>query len=140
VPHDAKVRELGTGRTRIETMVSLGLKPRLVPAHTVEDGINAVRVLIPRMWFNTPETRDGVEGLKQYRADYDEKTRAFKDKPRHDWTSHRADAARYLAMAYRELVPRAVPPPPRFLSVGSLNAVTMEDLWPKPQPVQRRRV
>jgi phage terminase large subunit len=139
VPHDAKVRELGTGRTRVETMAKHGLKPRLVPGHTVEDGINAVRVLIPRMWFNSPETRDGVEGLKQYRADYDEKLRVFKDKPRHDWTSHRSDSMRYLAMAYRELVPRAVPDPGRRLSVGALNGVTLDDMWPKPG-VRRERV
>lgn len=138
VPHDARVRELGTGRTRVETMAKHGLKPRLVPGHTVEDGINAVRVLIPRMWFNTPDTRDGVEGLKQYRADYDEKTRAFKDKPRHDWTSHRADAMRYLAMAYRELVPKPPPEPGRRLAVGALNTATLDDMWPKPQRVRER--
>lgn len=132
VPHDAKVKEMGTGRTRIESMIALGFKPRLVPMHTVDDGNNAVRVLIPRMWFNTPETRDGVEGLKQYRADYDEKLRVFKDKPRHDWTSHRADAMRYLAMAYRELVPKPQPEPGRRLAVGGTNTATLEDMWPKP--------
>ena len=129
VPHDAKVRELGTGRTRIETLIGMGRKPRLVPDHKVEDGIEAVRRILPRAWFNTPETRDGVEGLKQYRADYDEKTRAFKDRPRHDWTSHRADAFRYLAMAYREIAP--APPPPRVpvIAVGSGNTATLDDLW-----------
>jgi phage terminase large subunit len=135
VPHDARVRELGTGRTRVETMGSLGLKPRLVPGHKVDDGINAVRTLIPHMWFAMPACRDAVEGLKQYRTDYDEKLRIFKDTPRHDWTSHRADALRYLAMAYREIVPAPVKPPPPILAVGKGNQVTMEDLWPK----KRRR-
>jgi hypothetical protein len=129
VPHDARVRELGTGRTRVETMTKMGLKPRLVPDHKVDDGINAVRLLIPRMWFNTPDTRDGVEGLKQYRTDYDEKLRTFKDRPRHDWTSHRADAMRYLAMAYREIVPEAPKPKGRIIAVGSLNEATLNDLW-----------
>jgi hypothetical protein len=129
VPHDARVRELGTGRTRVETMTKVGLKPRLVPDHKVDDGINAVRLLIPRMWFNTPDTRDGVEGLKQYRTDYDEKLRTFKDRPRHDWTSHRADAMRYLAMAYREIVPEAPKPKGRIIAVGSLNEATLNDLW-----------
>ena len=140
VPHDAKVRELGTGRTRVETMSKMGLKPRLVPDHKVDDGINAVRLLIPRMWFNTPDTRDGVEGLKQYRTDYDEKLRTFKNAPRHDWTSHRADAFRYLAMAYREIVPAAPPPKSRILAVGTLNEVTMDDLWPKQGQANRRRI
>lgn len=140
VPHDAKVRELGTGRTRVETMQKMGLRPRLVPAHKIDDGINAARLVIPRMWFNTPETRDGVEGLKQYRADYDEKLRVFKDKPLHNWTSHRADAFRYLAMAYREIVPAAPPPKSRTLAVGTLNEVTMDDLWPEPGQASRRRI
>ena len=138
VPHDARVRELGTGRTRVETMRKLGLRPRLVPDHKVEDGINALRVLIPRMWWATPETRDGVEGLKQYRADYDEKARVFKDRPRHDWTSHRADAARYLAMAYRELVPKPEREPGRKLMVGALNEARLDDMWPKATRVPKR--
>ena len=140
VPHDAKVRELGTGRTRVETMQKLGLRPRLVPAHKLEDGINAVRRTIPRMWFNSPACRDGVEGLKQYRADYDEKTRVFTNKPKHDWTSHRADAMRYLAMAWRELVPKPEPVKGKILAVGSLNEVTLNDLWDVRATPRRARI
>lgn len=139
VPHDAKVRELGTGRTRIETLIAMGRKPRLVPDHKVEDGIEAARRVLPRCWFNMPATRDGVEGLKQYRADYDEKLRVFKDKPRHDWTSHRADSFRYMAMAYREIVPAPPKPEERILAVGSGNTATLNDLWDA-QPKGRRRI
>ena len=105
VPHDAKVRELGTGRTRVETMQALKLKPRLVPQGKIMDGINAARVLMPRIWFDRDKCRDGLECLRQYRADYDEKGRVFRDAPKHDWTSHAADAFRYMAMAYKELKP-----------------------------------
>lgn len=108
VPHDARVRELGTGRTRIETMLSLKLKPRLVPSHKVMDGINALRVLFSRIWWDADACKDGLECLRQYRAEFDEKARTFKDNPKHDWTSHAADAARYMAMAYRELKPEMV--------------------------------
>jgi hypothetical protein len=107
VPHDARVRELGTGRTRIETMLTLKLKPKLVPNHKVLDGINAGRVLLPRIWFDREKCKDGLECLRQYRADYDDKARVFRDGPKHDWTSHAADAFRYLAMAYREIKPEA---------------------------------
>lgn len=103
VPHDAKVKELGTGRTRVETLISLGRKPVLVPNHKVMDGINAARMTIPVCWFDRDKCADGIEALRQYRAEYDEKLRTFKDNPRHDWASHSADAFRYLAMAYREL-------------------------------------
>lgn len=88
VPHDAKVRELGTGRTRVETLISLGRKPRLVPDHKVDDGINGARLTIGRCWFDAGRCREGLEMLRQYRADYDEKTRAFRNTPRHDFTSH----------------------------------------------------
>lgn len=106
VPHDAKVRELGTGRTRVETLGSMGRRPRLVPDHKIMDGINAARVTLPRVWFDRTKCSDGIEALRQYRAEYDEKTKAFKDTPRHDWTSHAADAFRYLCMAWRELTPK----------------------------------
>ena len=114
VPHDARVRELGTGRTRVETLRSLGRKPRLVPGHEVMDGINAARLTIPRCWFDADACRDGLEALRQYRADFDDKTRVFRDKPKHDWTSHTADAFRYLAMAWREGRKPAPEPQPRF--------------------------
>ena len=52
VPHDARARELGTGRTRIETMVALGLSPKLVPDHKLMDGINAARLTLPKCWFD----------------------------------------------------------------------------------------
>ena len=88
VPHDARVRELGTGRSRLETLVGLNLHPELVPAHKIMDGINAARVSFPNIWFDAGRCADGIEALRQYRTEYDEKTRAYKDTPKHDWTSH----------------------------------------------------
>lgn len=105
VPHDAKVREFGTGKTRIEQMVEHGLHPRLVPDHKVEDGIQAVRDTLGRCWFNEPAVGDGLAALRQYRTEFDDGLATFKPRPRHDWTSHAADAFRYLAMAWREIVP-----------------------------------
>jgi phage terminase large subunit len=124
VPHDAKVKELGTGRTRVETLISLGRKPHIVPAHKVMDGINAVRLTLPRVWFDKYRCADGIEALRQYQAEYDEKARTFKDNPRHDWTSHSADAMRYLAIAYREI--KAPPAPPKTILPN--NPATMADL------------
>ena len=115
LPHDAKARDLGTGRTRIETFRELtGRVPRVLRAGKVMDGINAARVTMARCWFDESKCREGLEALRQYRADYDEKKRVFRDEPRHDWTSHTADAFRYMAMAWRELRPEKPPEPPRF--------------------------
>lgn len=109
VPHDARARELGTGKTRVETLIEMGRNPSVVAMHTVDDGINAARVTLPLMRFNAEPCAPGLEALRQYRTDYDEKLKAFRDKPRHDWSSHAADAARYMALAYRELTQTAKP-------------------------------
>lgn len=137
VPHDAKVRELGTGRTRIETLKELGRNPVLVPMHKIMDGINAARVSMPMIWFDRTACAEGIEALRQYRADFDEKTRAFKDNPRHDWTSHSADAFRYMAMAWREMAPAPQrKEPERRLNVGIVGGATFNDLI---RPLGERR-
>lgn len=140
VPHDARVRELGTGRTRVEMLIEAGRKPRLVPSHKVEDGINAARMTLPRCWFDEASCRDGLEALRQYRADYDEKTRAFRNAPKHDWTSHTADAFRYLAMAWREMAPEQPKPAPRTLLIGAESSMTMDDLWNARDMRRRERI
>jgi phage terminase large subunit len=112
VPHDAKARELGTGRTRVETLLSLGRDVVLVPNHTIMDGINAARVSFKRFHFDELNCRQGLEALRQYRSEFDEKAKVFKDRPRHDWTSHGADAFRYMAMAWRSLQPAEKPRDP----------------------------
>lgn len=99
VPHDAQAKELGTGKSRLEVLESLGLKNlTIAPMHRVEDGINAVRTVLPRCWFDSKRCARGIDALKLYRAEYDDKLQALKPRPVHDWTSHAADAFRYLAM------------------------------------------
>lgn len=109
VPHDAKVTEWGTDRTRIESLQGLGLIPDLVPDHGLMDGINAARLTIPMVRFDRTRCREGIECLKQYRADFDEEKKVFKVTPRHDWSSHGADAWRYLSMGWRALKAPEVP-------------------------------
>lgn len=138
VPHDARVRSLETGRTRIETLQNLGRKPCLVPSHKIMDGINAARLTIPRCWFDAEKCRSALEALRQYRSDFDEKTRAFKDTPRHDWSSHTADAFRYLAMAYRELSPEPSGPAKPILK--SMNEITYDELMSFEPKARRERV
>jgi phage terminase large subunit len=99
VPHDAQAKELGTGKSRLEVLESLGLRNITVaPLHRVEDGINAVRMFLPRCWFDAAKCARGIDALKLYRADYDGKLQVLRPSPVHDWTSHPADSFRYLAM------------------------------------------
>lgn len=103
LPHDARAKELISGRTRVEEMLSLGCEVQIVPNHTVADGINAVKLTLPHIWFDAYRCQDGIEAMRQYQADYDEKLKTFKSTPRPDWSSHCADSARYMCMAYREV-------------------------------------
>lgn len=99
VPHDAEAREVGTGQTRLETLRSLGImNTRVIPAQSKADGINAVRNLLPRCWIDAEKCSHGIRALKEYRREYDDKRKVFKDTPLHDWASDPADALRYLAL------------------------------------------
>jgi len=100
LPHDAEVRELGTGQSRMETLASLGLRNvTVVKRQSVEDGIQAVRNYLPRCWIDATKCARGIEALKQYRKEWDDKTQTFRQRPLHDWTSHASDAFRYLSLA-----------------------------------------
>lgn len=101
-PHDVEVRELGTGRSRRETLAGLGIKVRVVPRLGLDDGVNAVRLILPRCWIDAGKCRRGIESLRQYRREWDSALKAFKDRPLHDWASHSADAFRYLAVGLKE--------------------------------------
>lgn len=115
VPHDAKVKEWGTGRTRVETMQGYGLNPQVVSLAGKLDGINAARKTLARTVFHTRCEEAGISALEQYRREWDDEKKAFKASEVHDWTSHLADAFRYLAMAWREIpTPKPAPPKPIY--------------------------
>jgi hypothetical protein len=103
LPHDAEVRELGSGRSRTETLHALGVRPtRTVRQHSVADGINAVRMILPRCWFDAERCAKGIHALRHYRREWNEAAQTWRSAPVHDHASHGADAARYLALGARE--------------------------------------
>lgn len=118
LPHDAAARELGTGRTRIEMLASLGIRGRIVARHAVDDGIQALRALIPRAWFDAAKCARGLEALRAYRRAWDERLGLFRARPLHDWASHGADAARTAAMGLREARDR---PAPQRAAIGDYD-------------------
>ena len=101
LPHDVVVRELGTGKSRQEMLEEAGLEITVVKKLPVADGIQAVRRLLPRCWFDK-NVKQGLDALRNYRRNYDEKRNVFFDTPLHDWCSHAADAMRYLAVGLVE--------------------------------------
>lgn len=102
LPHDVQVRELGTGKSRHEMLTNAGLDIKIAPRMGVDDGIQAVRRILPRCWFNVPNVKIGLNALKNYRRAYDEKRKIYFERPLHDWSSHASDAFRYLAIGLDE--------------------------------------
>jgi phage terminase large subunit len=102
LPHDVRVRELGTGKSRMEMLEESGLEVKIAPRMGLDDGIQAVRRLLPRCWFNVPKVQTGLNCLRNYRRDYDEKRKIFYERPLHDWSSHGSDSFRYLALGLDE--------------------------------------
>jgi phage terminase large subunit len=100
-PFDIAVKELGSGRTRIETASSLGIRFNICPKVDPEDGIHAARMLFPRCYFDSARCKAGLEALQHYRRDYNTRLNEFKATPVHDWSSHGADAFRYLAVRHQ---------------------------------------
>lgn len=101
-PHDMAQRELTTGKSRVETVRGLGVSARVVLKHSIEDGIEAVRNILPKCVFDHTRTQRGVSCLRSYRKEWDSANQTFRGRPLHDWASHGADAFRYFAMGRRD--------------------------------------
>lgn len=97
-PHDIEARELGTGKSRKEVAAGMGVNFEALPPLPVKDGIDAARMMISRCVFDKNKTALGLDALRQYREKIDEK-RGVSLGPLHDWSSHAADAFRYMAIA-----------------------------------------
>lgn len=106
LPHDGGARELGTGKTRQETLASHQIQCEVLPLQSVDDGINAVRLMLPRCWFDKVKTEPGLEALRNYRREWDEKLGVFRPRPLHDWASHGADGFRALAQGIEKPRPK----------------------------------
>jgi phage terminase large subunit len=103
LPHDAKAKDLRTGMTIEEICKKSGRNVRIVPKLSLNDGINAVRTIIPNCWFDEEKCSEGLKALKHYRYEVDETAdkehKQFSKVPVHDWSSHGADSFRYLALS-----------------------------------------
>jgi hypothetical protein len=109
LPHDIAFREMSTGHSRLETLRGLGIEPEIVRQANVLDGINAVRRMLDRTWIDAERCARGLEALRQYRREWDNRLKDWKASPLHDWSSHGADALRIFAAGFDDPVPtRAV--------------------------------
>lgn len=102
-PHDLAVRELSTGVSRKETAYRMGIDFTIAPNLPLMDGINAVRAMLSRTWIDQKKCDDLLKALRFYHSEYNEDRKIYSDKPIHDWSSHFADAVRYMAVGYTKL-------------------------------------
>lgn len=103
-PHDIAVRELGTGKSRYEVAKSLGINFEIGKNLAIMDGIQAVRNVLGRCWFDKEKCQKGLSALRSYHKEWDEDNQTYKQRPEHDWSSHGSDALRTFAVGYKELV------------------------------------
>lgn len=136
LPHDARAKTLASGGKSIieQLAVELGgiAQLAIVPSLSIQDGIQAARMMLPRVWFDRSNTYDAVELLKQYQREWDEDKKTFRDKPRKDFTNHCSDAFRMLALSWREIKPKEPEKPPIFPITAKSNRITtipLDDLW-----------
>ena len=132
LPHDARAKTLASGGKSIIEQIASKIpieSLKIVPSLSLQDGIQATRLALMRSWFDADRCHDGIECLRQYQREYDEDKKVFRDKPKHDWTSHGADAFRMLAIAWKE-EDKTTPKDNsiRGIVVGQ-NETTLNELW-----------
>lgn len=99
-PHDIEQGEWGSAdKSRRDTATKLGIRFEVAPRLSIQDGIDAGRAILPRCWFDADKCKDGVDALKSYHKQYDDKRKVYLKEPYHDWSSHGADGFRTMAVS-----------------------------------------
>jgi hypothetical protein len=112
-PHDVNTSEISNGKSRFDTLVSLGITPTAVPrVQNINDGINAVRRMLATSLIDPLRCDRGLKCLRNYRKEWDEDRASFRDRPLHNWASHGADSFRNFAQGFVE--PEIVQPRGRY--------------------------
>lgn len=115
VPHDAANKLLAAGgRSIVQQAYSLGVKMRVIPATSQQNGIEALRKVLENTWVDE-KCKQGISALKQYQFEFDEDKKTFRSVPRHDWASHACDAAEIIGQVMRAQVKPEDTPKPKFL-------------------------
>jgi phage terminase large subunit len=141
LPHDARAKTLSSNRSVIEQLGDkIPLKSiKIAPNLKLQDGIQASRLALTRAWFDH-KCVDGIECLRQYQREYDEDKKVFRDKPRHDWTSHGADAFRYLSLVWKDEAKIVTADEPiRGVFVGKTE-VSLNELWKETKVKTNNRI
>lgn len=144
LPHDARAKTLASGGKSIVEQLAASLggleKLAIVPNLDIQDGIQAARKALSITWFDEKRCEEGLEALRQYQREFDEDKKAFRERPRHDWTSHPADAFRMLAVAWRAEAPEPITKSANeILHSFAVTRPTLDELWDT-QPRKSARI
>jgi hypothetical protein len=147
LPHDVRAKSLQTGRSMQEQLLAHDIRGRIAPEMSVQDGIQATRKMLAIACFDASNCRVGLEACKQYQREWSEDKKAFHERPRHDWTSHYADALRIGALGYREdfgTTPQTIWVPPKYREKPPMSqGMQLNELWktlPAPTGRWNRRI
>jgi phage terminase large subunit len=129
LPHDGNDSrfKFATGLTIKEQLRAVLPDVRITPKLSIEDGIQALRFLLGRKTrIHKTNCKLGLEALENYHREYDEDTRTYSKTPVHDWSSHYADGARYMAVSINGIRELSAPPPPKK---PVQNIMTLDNLF-----------
>ena len=142
LPHDARAKTLASGGKSIIEQISAKIDIKhlkIVPNLSIQDGIQATRLALTRTWFDN-RCEEGIECLRQYQREWDDDKKVFRDRPKHDWTSHSADAFRYLSIVWKdEDSPILKDSRVKGLHVGQTD-VTLNEMWKETPKIVNRRI
>jgi phage terminase large subunit len=127
VPHDAANKLLAAGgKSIVEQLRNMDIKCQVVGATSQQNGIEAARKVLEQCWFDRTACEMGIDAMRQYQFEFDDDKKVFRSKPRHDWTSHGADAFEIIGQVWRKPQAKSVKPQARFLHQITANEV----FWP----------
>ena len=135
LPHDATHNRMESRKTIQKQFEEAGFKTSIVRKAEIKNGINEVRKIFPRIWFDTERTKYLVKALENYHKEYDELAKVFKPQPKHDWSSHACDAMRYLSIGIKVTVD-SIQSKPIGTKYGS--AYSKSNPWTGSKPVKTK--
>ena len=142
LPHDARAKTMASGGKSIieQFATKIDIKHlKIVPNLSIQDGIQATRLALTRTWFDN-RCEEGIECLRQYQREWNDDKKCFNDRPKHDFTSHSADAFRYLSIVWKdEDSPILKDSRVKGLHVGQTD-VTLNEMWKETPKITHRRI
>lgn len=130
-PHDAVAKTFSTKKSTIEQFIDWAdgrWRIQKVPRLSVQHGIDATRKVLKLAFFDENKCFKGINALRHYKRRYNELLKCFADSPLHDWSSHGADAFRYLALVVQDELVEAEGDDPKDTAYHA-EPYTLDDLW-----------